>query len=225
MDNNRFIGFTLIMLLILTYYTFFPPGQNTSPEVSDKVVATESVDNNTVENIESIKENNIDERFNSNIQEESFVVENENIIITFSNKGAIISDVKLKGYTNPVNEKVNIYGESGNFDIVINDGKNSRFNEIIFDKKIQSNGENKIVTFTASDIDQKKITVIYEINDGFLIESKILLNDRFINPENLKFNWSSNLLHQENNITNEKNQTRINYFTKDDEFDYTSASS
>ena len=58
MDNNRFIGFTLIMLLILTYYTFFPPGQNTSPEVSDEVVATESVDNNTVENIESIKENN-----------------------------------------------------------------------------------------------------------------------------------------------------------------------
>lgn len=225
MDNNRFIGFTLIMLLILTYYTFFPPGQNTSPEVSDEVVATESVDNNTVENIESIKENNIDERFNSNIQEESFVVENENIIITFSNKGAIISDVKLKDYTNPVNEKVNIYGESGNFDIVINDGKNSRFNEIIFDKKVQSNGENKIVTFTASDIDQKKITVIYEINDGFLIESKILLNDRFINPQNLKFNWSSNLLHQENNITNEKNQTRINYFTKDDEFDYTSASS
>ena len=85
MDNNRFIGFTLIMLLILTYYTFFPPGQNTSPEVSDEVVATESVDCNTVENIESINENNIDERFNSNIQEESFVVENENIIITFSN--------------------------------------------------------------------------------------------------------------------------------------------
>ena len=98
------------MLLILTYYTFFPPGQNTSPEVSDEVVATESVDNNVVENIESIKENNIDEMFNSNIQEESFVVENENIIITFSNKGAIISDVKLKDYTNPVNEKVNIYG-------------------------------------------------------------------------------------------------------------------
>ena len=46
------------MLLILTYYTFFPPGQNTSPEVSDEVVATESVDNNTVENIENIKENN-----------------------------------------------------------------------------------------------------------------------------------------------------------------------
>ena len=27
MDNNKFIGFTLIMLLIITYYTLFPPGQ------------------------------------------------------------------------------------------------------------------------------------------------------------------------------------------------------
>ena len=70
----------------------------------------------------------------NNCVDDFVVIENENIIITFSNKGAIISDVKLKDYTNPVNEKVNIYGESGNFDIVINDGKNSRFNEIIFDR-------------------------------------------------------------------------------------------
>ena len=27
MDNNRFIGFTLIALLIVTYYPLFPPGQ------------------------------------------------------------------------------------------------------------------------------------------------------------------------------------------------------
>lgn len=225
MDNNRFIGFTLIMLLILSYYTFFPPGQNTIAENIDEVVETESIENNTVENTESFKENTIDSRYNSNISEEEFIVENENLVITFSNKGAIISDIKLKDYSNPDNDKVNIYGESGNFDLIINDGRNTRFNEIIFNKNIKSNGENKTVTFTASDSEQKKITIIYEINNGFLIESKILLNDRFINPQNLIFNWSNNLLHQENNITNEKNQTRINYFTKDEEFDYTSASS
>ena len=225
MDNNRFIGFTLIMLLILSYYTFFPPGQNTITENIDEVVETESIENNTVENTESFKENTIDSRYNSNISEEEFIVENENLVITFSNKGAIISDIKLKDYSNPDNDKVNIYGESGNFDLIINDGRNTRFNEIIFNKNIKSNGENKTVTFTASDSEQKKITIIYEINNGFLIESKILLNDRFINPQNLIFNWSNNLLHQENNITNEKNQTRINYFTKDEEFDYTSASS
>lgn len=225
MDNNRFIGFTLIMLLILSYYTFFPPGQNTIAENIDEVVETESIENNTVENTESFKENTIDSRYNSNISEEEFIVENENLVITFSNKGAIISDIKLKDYSNPDNDKVNIYGESGNFNLIINDGRNTRFNEIIFNKNIKSNGENKTVTFTASDSEQKKITIIYEINNGFLIESKILLNDRFINPQNLIFNWSNNLLHQENNITNEKNQTRINYFTKDEEFDYTSASS
>lgn len=213
------------MLLILSYYTFFPPGQNTIAENIDEVVETESIENNTVENTESFKENTIDSRYNSNISEEEFIVENENLVITFSNKGAIISDIKLKDYSNPDNDKVNIYGESGNFNLIINDGRNTRFNEIIFNKNIKSNGENKTVTFTASDSEQKKITIIYEINNGFLIESKILLNDRFINPQNLIFNWSNNLLHQENNITNEKNQTRINYFTKDEEFDYTSASS
>ena len=191
MDNNRFIGFTLIMLLILSYYTFFPPGQNTIAENIDEVVETESIENNTVENTESFKENTIDSRYNSNISEEEFIVENENLVITFSNKGAIISDIKLKDYSNPDNDKVNIYGESGNFDLIINDGRNTRFNEIIFNKNIKSNGENKTVTFTASDSEQKKITIIYEINNGFLIESKILLNDRFINPQNLIFNWSN----------------------------------
>ena len=39
------------------------------------------------------------------------------------------------------------------------------------------------------------------------------------------FTWVNNLNHQENNIKNEKNQTRINYFNNDGDFDYTSATS
>ncbi len=60
MDNNRFIGFTLIMLLILTYYTFFPPGQ-VNPEVenqSENIVQESKVlDNNFKENSSKYKIN------------------------------------------------------------------------------------------------------------------------------------------------------------------------
>ena len=108
---------------------------------------------------------------------------------------------------------------------MISDEENISFNEILFDKKIEKRDTKQIITFTASNPAYKKITIIYEILEGYIIESKILLNDKFINPSNLQFNWSNNLLHQENNITNEKNQTRINYFTKEEEFDYTSATS
>ena len=223
MDNNRFIGFTLIMLLILTYYTFFPPGQNINEPVAEETIV-EKVENQEEINQEEI--NSIKNSYNSSLLEESFIIENDVLKITFNNRGASISDIILKNYTSPNNEYLNLYSrDNGDFNLMISDEENISFNEILFDKKIEKRDTKQIITFTASNPDQKKITIIYQILEGYIIESKILLNDKFINPSNLQFNWSNNLLHQENNITNEKNQTRINYFTKEEEFDYTSATS
>ena len=223
MDNNRFIGFTLIMLLILTYYTFFPPGQNINEPVAEETIV-EKVENQEEINQEEI--NSIKNSYNSSLLEESFIIENDVLKITFNNRGASISDIILKNYTSPNNEYLNLYSrDNGDFNLMISDEENISFNGILFDKKIEKRDTKQIITFTASNPDQKKITIIYEILEGYIIESKILLNDKFINPSNLQFNWSNNLLHQENNITNEKNQTRINYFTKEEEFDYTSATS
>lgn len=223
MDNNRFIGFTLIMLLILTYYTFFPPGQNINEPVAEETIV-EKVENQEEINQEEI--NSTRNSYNSSLLEESFIIENDVLKITFNNRGASISDIILKNYTSPNNEYLNLYSrDNGDFNLMISDKENISFNEILFDKKIEKRDTKQIITFTASNPDQKKITIIYEILEGYIIESKILLNDKFINPSNLQFNWSNNLLHQENNITNEKNQTRINYFTKEEEFDYTSATS
>ena len=223
MDNNRFIGFTLIMLLILTYYTFFPPGQNINESVAEETIV-EKVENQEEINQEEI--NSTKNSYYSSLLEESFIIENDVLKITFNNRGASISDIILKNYTSPNNEYLNLYSrDNGDFNLMISDEENISFNEILFDKKIEKRDTKQIITFTASNPDQKKITIIYEILEGYIIESKILLNDKFINPSNLQFNWSNNLLHQENNITNEKNQTRINYFTKEEEFDYTSATS
>ena len=223
MDNNRFIGFTLIMLLILTYYTFFPPRQNINEPVAEETIV-EKVENQEEINQEEI--NSTRNSYNSSLLEESFIIENDVLKITFNNRGASISDIILKNYTSPNNEYLNLYSrDNGDFNLMISDEENISFNEILFDKKIEKRDTKQIITFTASNPDQKKITIIYEILEGYIIESKILLNDKFINPSNLQFNWSNNLLHQENNITNEKNQTRINYFTKEEEFDYTSATS
>ena len=223
MDNNRFIGFTLIMLLILTYYTFFPPGQNINEPVAEETIV-EKVENKEEINQEEI--NSTKNSYNSSLLEESFIIENDVLKITFNNRGASISDIILKNYISPNNEYLNLYSsDNGDFNLMISDEENISFNEILFDKKIEKRDTKQIITFTASNPAYKKITIIYEILEGYIIESKILLNDKFINPSNLQFNWSNNLLHQENNITNEKNQTRINYFTKEEEFDYTSATS
>ena len=75
MDNNRFIGFTLIMLLILTYYTFFPPGQiqeyENVPQTNDK----EELVNNLESEIKEIEEI-LNQEFSSNEKEQIISIEN-----------------------------------------------------------------------------------------------------------------------------------------------------
>ena len=224
MDNNRFIGFTLIMLLILTYYTFFPPGQNIIESSEDQAVIEKIEDKEKFDIKEKTISNN--NNYKSNIPEETFNIENNVLNITFNNRGASIINVKLKDYQNTKNENLNLYSSfNGKLNFNLLEEENIFLNEILFDKKIQNSENKQTVTFTASSYDQKNISVIYVISKGYLIESKLLLNDKFINPSNLKIEWINTLLHQESNITNEKNQTRINYFTNDGEFDYTSATS
>ena len=93
MDNNKFIGFTLIMLLILTYYTFFPPGQNDNNEYVDEAdeIPTQ------VEKIDKI--NNIKippQEFINNKNEEIIILENDDLKIEFSTKGGKIQNVFKK---------------------------------------------------------------------------------------------------------------------------------
>ena len=90
MDNNRFIGFTLIALLIVTYYTLFPPGQvEDYNEPVNKQEKIESIKSEPEE--KKIKSENIinsDFSINKNTADEKIIsIENENLIVEFSSKG------------------------------------------------------------------------------------------------------------------------------------------
>ena len=146
MDNNRFIGFTLIMLLILTYYTFFPPGQNINePVVEETIVGKiESQEKFNQEEINLTKSS-----YNSSLLEENFIIENDVLKITFNNRGASITDITLKNYTSPNNEYLNLYSsDNGDFNFIISDEENISFNEILFDKKIEKRDKKQIITLT-----------------------------------------------------------------------------
>ncbi len=226
MDNNRFIGFTLIMLLILTYYTFFPPGQIPESEDINQTPNTEVLDEVQINPKTDENKYKKNENFLSSAVEEKFEVDNDLIRVTFSNKGAKIVDVKLKEYSTKNSQEVHLYdSKRGDINFILNDNENINFNEIVFDKNIKSDSEKKTIRFSALGVDNKKITVIYEIGDSYIINSRVLLNDEFNGLKNIKFQWENNLIHQEENIVNEKNQTRINFYSLDESFDYTSATS
>ena len=224
MDNNRFIGFTLIMLLILTYYTFFPPGQlqeyENIPQTNDK--------EELVNNLESeIKEEQIlNQEFSSNEKEQIISIENNILKVDFNTKGAKITNVILIDYYDSENKNVELFNNSGNINFKIDGSNDLNLDNIIFFNTTSRSDEKNTITFNAISENGKKITVQYILkNDSYLIESKILLNDYFLGNESVLLTWVNTLKHQESNSTNEKNQTRINFFNVDGDFDYTSATS
>ena len=225
MDNNRFIGFTLIMLLILTYYTFFPPGQiqeyENVPQTNDK----EKLVNNLESEIKEVEEI-LNQEFSSKEKEQIISIENNILKVDFNTKGAKITNVILNDYYDSENKNVELFNDSGNINFKIDGSDDLNLDNIIFFNSISKSDEKNTITFNAISENGKKITVQYILkNDSYLIESKILLNDYFLGNENVLLTWVNTLKHQESNSTNEKNQTRINFFNVDGDFDYTSATS
>ena len=225
MDNNRFIGFTLIMLLILTYYTFFPPGQiqeyENVPQTNDK----EKLVNNLESEIKEVEEI-LNQEFSSKEKEQIISIENNILKVDFNTKGAKITNVILNDYYDSENKNVELFNDSGNINFKIDGSDDLNLDNIIFFNSISKSDEKNTITFNAISENGKKITVQYILkNDSYLIESKILLNDYFLGNESVLLTWVNTLKHQESNSTNEKNQTRINFFNVDGDFDYTSATS
>ena len=118
MDNNRFIGFTLIMLLILTYYTFFPPGQiqeyENVPQTNDK----EELVNNLESEIKEVEEI-LNQEFSSKEKEQIISIENNILKVDFNTKGAKITNVILNDYYDSENKNVELFNDSGNINFKI----------------------------------------------------------------------------------------------------------
>ena len=147
MDNDKYIGFTLIMLLIITYYVFFPPGQSINNQ--DQVSNTEK---DIVINDEDIEVNQTNE-FTSQEEGEKITLENDLFTVEFNSRGGIIENVFLKNYTNNNSEIVHLYNEK---ESIINfklSNQNINFDNILFSYDVNKQTDNKILNFTSiSDI-------------------------------------------------------------------------
>ena len=215
MDNDKYIGFTLIMLLIITYYVFFPPGQSINNQ--DQVSNTEK---DIVINDEDIEVNQTNE-FTSQEEGEKITLENDLFTVEFNSRGGIIENVFLKNYTNNNSEIVHLYNEK---ESIINfklSNQNINFDNILFSYDVNKQTDNKILNFTSISDNGKKISIKYQINDNsYQINQSITLNEGFEDTDFINLKWKNKPYHQELNTNNEKNQSTINYLDENDNFDY-----
>ena len=230
MDNNKLIGFALIMLLIVVYYSYFSPNQ--VPIQKDEISEIE-----TPTKEKTIVYNNINEDLNEDLnedyvnnytdKEETITIENDNLVIDFNTKGAKILNVFLKKFLNKERSQVKIYGDKeSNINYQLTSENQIDLDKIIFKSSIKKSDKETKLTFIANSNDSKTITVSYTLkNDSYLIKNNISYNDKSSTEKSLKIRWLNKIHHQEKNISNEKIQTTINYYYKSEDFDYLSASS
>ena len=226
MENNKVIGYLLIILLLVTYYTYFVPNY----EVNDINEPKESTkkDEISIEKIEkTTKLNNEIDQIKSEKQKD-IIIENNDIVITFSNQGAYIKKVILKNHFTLDNKQLDLINEKSSFINYNLIGKDSiiNFNKIVFNHKIKNDIDSTIINFFLESKNEKKINLTYKIpKNGYVITNKIKLTNQKYDFKNLNFHWSNNVIHHEKNYDYEKSVTTIYYYDINDEYDYLSASS
>jgi len=222
MENNKIVGYLLILLLLITYYTYFVPDYGKE----DIDNSTEKIEENIVNN-EKLNTSVINENIVNSDNQKDINVENNDLIITFSNQGAYIKKIALKNHISIKNDPVELINGNSSFMNYSLKRKDSilNFNTLIFDHNIEKINDSIFVTFSFNSGNKKKIKITYKIpKNGFIISNNFKL-DSYSKYEYLNFYWSNNIIHHEKNYKYEKSVTSIYYYNEENGYDYLSASS
>ena len=222
MENNKLVGYLLILLLLITYYTYFVP-EYEKEEINN---STEKVDEKIIKN-ETFNPPVINENIVNSNNQKDIDVENSDLIITFSNQGAYIKKIVLKNHISIKNIPVELINGNSSFINYSLKRKDSilNFSTLIFDHKIENINDSIFVKFSFNSTNKRKIDITYKIpKNGFVISNDIKLDSRnkfkFLN-----FYWTNNIIHHEKNYEYEKTVTSIYYYNDENGYDYLSAAS
>lgn len=226
MDKNSVTGIVLIMAMLLGYQYFFAPKEPLENPKA-KIEATATKKNAIVQLNDDSSNKTVNAALSDTlIKEELSVLENNEIKIVTSNKGARIISVQLKNFKSYKNYAANI--PTG---LIIFDSKKDVFNVEIptISAKINLNAlaytlekKDGEIYYTSVLPTGKKIKVKYKLaNKGYQLGYGIdvrEISDQ-ISGNEYQIHWKENIIQNEKDI-NEERKATINYLlTEDEEFD------
>ena len=234
-DPYQFIGFILIAM-ILTWMLF--KNQNTPlPEESkietNKVVTSEVADNDKESSVKfqnKLTYGMFSELMNpTDIKE--YTLENEDLKVKISSRGANLILVNLKNYTNYLKLPLNLITDNNH---TINTIIKSRMGltletKNIFFKEIKFiNTENEKSLLLSAKIDDiRYIQFKYTLpKNGFKLNLEIKTEgfEDILSSDNIKFNWQKELFRNSKSIDYENRYTQLTYAYEDDKTDNLSLS-
>ena len=228
MEENRndpltFIGFLLISIIIMFWYY---SNQNIPAIVEND---TEKIENTIAEDELLIdnKPKEIKEEDKYNFQQKKLVLENDKIYLEIDTKGANITLLNLKEYTNYNDESLMLVDQdNSSLNISIPDNQNSRVidtKDIIFDSDILQ--ENKKIKFTGYISDDDIIEIIYNLdNDSFMLDYQVKFNgfETYQNQNDFYISWIKDSFRNSKSLDYENRYTALSYGFEDEKDSYLS---
>ena len=228
MEENRndpltFIGFLLISIIIMFWYY---SNQNIPAIVEND---TEKIENTIAED-ELLIDNEpkeIKEEDKYNFQQKKLVLENDKMYLEIDTKGANITLLNLKGYTNYNDESLMLVDQdNSSLNISIPDNQNSRVidtKDIIFDSDILQ--ENKKIKLTGYISDDDIIEIIYNLdNDSFMLDYQVKFNgfETYQNQNDFYISWIKDSFRNSKSLDYENRYTALSYGFEDEKDSYLS---
>ena len=228
MEENRndpltFIGFLLISIIIMFWYysnQSIPAIVENDAEIIENTISEDEllIDNKPKE-IE--KENKYD------FEQKKIVLENDKIYLEIDTKGANISLLNLKEYTNYNDESLMLVDlDNSSLNISLPDNQNSRIidsKDIIFDSDILE--ENKKIKLTGYISDDDSIEIIYNLdNDSFMLDYQLKFNgfQTYQNQNDFYISWIKDSFRNSKSLDYENRYTALSYGFEDEKDSYLS---
>ncbi|MBL7849085.1 MAG: membrane protein insertase YidC [Cyclobacteriaceae bacterium] len=222
MDRNSAIGLTLIAVLLLIYFNFLapqPPVETGAPvsqtvTPADSLAATESavpIDTTVI--------------LSAPLQEEQLSrVETNDMVLTFTNKGGVLTEVELKKFKTYYKQPLLLVSSNSNgfrLNATI-EGKDIDLYSLYYTVETITSGDSTIVTFTTNLGEGKQLKNIYRVpGSGYMVNYHLASSGlgAAINGDQLTYTWTDFIPPQEKDINDSRTKTTVNYYTEKGDFD------
>ena len=182
-------------------------------ETIEKTISEDEVfiDNN----IEEINENS-----EYNFEQKKLILENDKIYIEIDSKGANITLIHLKEFTNYNNDSLMLV-DSNNYSFNISIPNNFNSEEIIFDSDIIE--RNKKVKLTGYISDKDFIEITYNLDsDSYMLDYQLKLNgfETYSNQNDFSISWNKDSFRNSKSLDYENRYTALSYGFEDEKDSY-----
>ncbi|MBS1772500.1 MAG: membrane protein insertase YidC [Bacteroidetes bacterium] len=235
MDRNSFIGIALLVLLVIGYISYNNYSQTKYAEQkrADSVarakanppkpalpVAKDTAAKQAEAAINDSIRASMPPAYNG--QEQSVMLENNDISLSFNTKGAHPQAALLKKYKTYEKQPLYFFNGKGNelsAMLPVNNGTTSTADLYFVATPTNAANGDKALDFSADLGNGKAVHIIYTLpTDGYMLHCDMKLTGMPVNSLNMT--WQTSALHTEKDVTVERNNAQLYYNFTNKEHDY-----